>query len=287
MPATATCVWSKADTMHAARAGHRDVGQGPRRRSCRPARARPRGRQWDDRREWPLDELIDGVDPALAAAVLEIEQHIADARAGTSPPASTRWSTPPSWSQTRAGARPAMGLDEAAAAGSLTAVEQDQLGAGHRPGAFARVDRLAARASPAARPWSSGWCCRRTPTTQIPDDPAARGGVRPRAPRPPGGAHRRRRHPRRGDVLCPAAARPRRRPVGGRRAPTWCPACWPCCARPWTSPTTGRTRERPADERAVRRGVRGTASPPADRSRGARARCSSPRVVLVLGVLRA
>jgi len=25
----------------------------------------------------PLDELIDGVDPALASAVLEIEQHIA------------------------------------------------------------------------------------------------------------------------------------------------------------------------------------------------------------------
>ena len=111
----------------------------------------------------------------------------------------------------------AMGLDSSAAQGSLT------------PG----------RAGPAdARPARSSRCWSRSPgptgvagcaavverlvlppkvDAEIPEDPAGRRGVRPRAPRPAGGAHRRRCDARRGDVLCIATACPRRRPVRRRR----------------------------------------------------------------------
>jgi hypothetical protein len=72
-------------------------------------------------------DLIDGVDPALAAAVLEIESHIA----------TNGWDQPARLYALVATAdlvakepalAHAMGLDEAAAAGSLTPVEQDPVG---------------------------------------------------------------------------------------------------------------------------------------------------------------
>ncbi len=100
------------------------------------------------------------------------------------------------------------------------------------------------RASPAVPPSSSAWCCRRRPTTEIPDDPA-------------GAEEFAREHPDRQevrivagatrcgcDVLCPAAARPRRRPVGRRRqrpGARRCCSCWP-------------PRWRTTSERTVRRG---------------------------------
>jgi hypothetical protein len=76
----------------------------------------------------PLDDLIDGVDPALAAAVLEIETHIASdgwdqpARLYALVPTAELVAKEPTLAH-------AMGLDEAAAAGSLTPVEQESLGA--------------------------------------------------------------------------------------------------------------------------------------------------------------
>jgi len=76
----------------------------------------------------PLDELIDGVDPALASAVLEIEQHIATS--GWDQPARLYALVPTAELVEKEPALAhAMGLDEAAAAGSLTAVEQDRIGA--------------------------------------------------------------------------------------------------------------------------------------------------------------
>lgn len=74
-----------------------------------------------------LDAALD-VDPALAAAVLEIEGHAASA--GWDQPARlyALVETARIVAQEPALAR-AMGLDEAAAEGSLTPVEQDQLGA--------------------------------------------------------------------------------------------------------------------------------------------------------------
>jgi len=74
-----------------------------------------------------MDDLIEGVDPALAAAVLEIESHIASA--GWDQPARLYALVPtvelvakePTLAH-------AMGLDEAAAEGSLTPVEQDPIG---------------------------------------------------------------------------------------------------------------------------------------------------------------
>ena len=92
--------------------------------------------------------------------------------AGTSRPGSTPWSRPPGWCEHEPALAAAMGLDSSAAQGSLTPVEQDQLAARPAARAGAGVDRLARRACPAAPRSSSGWCCRRTPTTEIPEDPA-------------------------------------------------------------------------------------------------------------------
>ena len=76
----------------------------------------------------PLGELIEGVDPALAAAVLEIEQHIA--ASGWDQPARLYALVPTAELVAKEPALAhAMGLDEAAAAGSLTPVEQDPLDA--------------------------------------------------------------------------------------------------------------------------------------------------------------
>ena len=76
----------------------------------------------------PLDDLIEGVDPALAAAVLEIEQHIAGG--GWDQPARLYALVPTAQLVEHEPALAhAMGLDEAAAEGSFTPVEQESIGA--------------------------------------------------------------------------------------------------------------------------------------------------------------
>jgi hypothetical protein len=73
----------------------------------------------------PLDELVD---PALASAVLEIEEHIATG--GWDQPARLYALVPTAELVAKEPVLAhAMGLDEAAAAGSLTPVEQEPLGA--------------------------------------------------------------------------------------------------------------------------------------------------------------
>ena len=57
------------------------------------------------------------MDPALAAAVLEIERHIAAGPAGTSRPGSTPWSTTAELVAREPALAAAMGLDDAAATG--------------------------------------------------------------------------------------------------------------------------------------------------------------------------
>ena len=69
-PTTGTCDWSRCDHLRRRLDGHRGLGQGPRRRPARAA-----GRPHDD----DLDAASTAdADPALAAAVLEIESHIAE-----------------------------------------------------------------------------------------------------------------------------------------------------------------------------------------------------------------
>src|SRR5829696_9809485 len=73
----------------------------------------------------PIDDIVD---PALASAVLEIEQHIATA--GWDQPARLYALVPTAQLVEKEPALAhAMGLDEAAEAGSLTPVEQEPLGA--------------------------------------------------------------------------------------------------------------------------------------------------------------
>jgi hypothetical protein len=73
----------------------------------------------------PIDDIVD---PALASAVLEIEQHIAGG--GWDQPARLYALVPTAeLVEKEPVLAHAMGLDESAAAGSLTPVEQDQLGA--------------------------------------------------------------------------------------------------------------------------------------------------------------
>ena len=73
----------------------------------------------------PIDEILD---PALASAVLEIEQHIATG--GWDQPARLYALVPTAELVAKEPVLAhAMGLDEAAAAGSLTPVEQEPLGA--------------------------------------------------------------------------------------------------------------------------------------------------------------
>ncbi len=73
----------------------------------------------------PLDDIVD---PALASAVLEIEQHIASG--GWDQPARLYALVPTAEIVAKEPALAhAMGLDESAAAGSLTPVEQDPFGA--------------------------------------------------------------------------------------------------------------------------------------------------------------
>jgi hypothetical protein len=76
----------------------------------------------------PLDDLVEDVDPALAAAVLEIETHIASggwdqrARLYALVPTAELVEREPALAH-------AMGLDEAAQEGSFTPVEQESIGA--------------------------------------------------------------------------------------------------------------------------------------------------------------
>jgi hypothetical protein len=73
-----------------------------------------------------LEESLDGVDPALAAAVLEIESHIATG--GWDQPARLYALVPTAELVEREPALAhAMGLDEAAEEGSFTPVEQDSI----------------------------------------------------------------------------------------------------------------------------------------------------------------
>ncbi len=189
--------------------GRRDLGRGPRRQA-------PELRMTTD-----LPTLDPDVDPALAAAVLEIESHIAEGG----------WDQPSrlyALVDTAALVRrepalaSAMGLDDASAAGSLTPVEQEQL----PPDRFesdAGLDRVGRRGDRLrGRGGAAGAAAGRR--RRHPGRPGRGRGVRRRAPRPAGGPDGRGRHPGRGDVLCPAAARARRRPVGGGRQRTWCPS---------------------------------------------------------------
>ena len=210
---------------------HQDLGRRPRRR---PAHVHRGVNVTDHQPVDPADECArPAVDPALAAAVLEIEQHIA--RAGWDQPArlyalvdtadlvaaqSPRW--PPRWAST-----------SPAPPGRSRPVEQD---ARPRPaaGGGAASRSCWPERSPAAPRSSSGSCCRPSVDDRSRTTPSAARGVRPRAPRPPGGADRGRRDARRGDVLRAAAARPRRRPVGGRRRRPGARRCWSCCAARWT-----------------------------------------------------
>ena len=161
-----------------------------------------------------IGELIEGVDPALAAAVLEIEQHIATS--GWDQPARLYALVPTAELVAKEPALAhAMGLDEAAAAGSLTPVEQDPVDADLErslesiawppgvAGCAAVVERLVLPPDAEA---------------DVLDDPAEAAAYARAAPRPPGRAHRRGRYSRRGDVLRAPDARRRRRPAGtGRR----------------------------------------------------------------------
>ncbi len=76
----------------------------------------------------PLDDPIEGVDPALAAAVLEIENHIATG--GWDQPARLYALVPTAeLVEKEPFLAHAMGLDEAAEQGSFTPVEQEAIGA--------------------------------------------------------------------------------------------------------------------------------------------------------------
>ncbi len=75
----------------------------------------------------PLDDPIEGVDPALAAAVLEIENHIATG--GWDQPARLYALVPTAQIVEKEPVLAhAMGLDEAAEQGSFTPVEQEAIG---------------------------------------------------------------------------------------------------------------------------------------------------------------
>ena len=220
---------------------HRGLGRRTPTPTCPAARGDGASTR-DDRASTIRAPDFDDVDPALAAAVLEIESHIA-AEGWDQPARLYALVDTAALVAARARARRRDGPGRRLARqGSLTAGRAGPARA--RPAAGgSRSSRSSGRPrSPAAPPSSSGWCCRRTPTRRSPTTRTLGRGVRPRAPRPPGGPHRGRRDPRGRDVLCPAAARPRRRPVGRGRRATWCRRCWSCCARRWRSPEHPGTR---------------------------------------------
>ena len=180
---------------------------------------------------------IEGVDPALAAAVLEIENHIATG--GWDQPARLYALVPTAeLVEKEPFLAHAMGLDEAAEQGSFTPVEQEAIGAD------ADLERTLATIA-----WPPGVAGCAAVVERLVLPPAADASVLEtrtsaaayarRAPRPPGRAHRRGRHARRGDVLRTAAACRRRRHV---RADRCRPGAGPAraAARDAGGPTTPR-----------------------------------------------
>ena len=152
----------------------------------------------------PAARLALPEDPALAAAVLEIEAHVAQdgwdqpARLYALVDTATLVAQEPALAA-------AMAIDGPADDGSFTSIEQEGLPPGQPleealhtiawPESVIRVRRGdRAPGAPAGR------------RRRHPRRPDLGRAVRPRAPRPPGGADGRRRDPRRGVVLCTAAA---------------------------------------------------------------------------------
>ena len=237
---------------HAHRASaDRDVGRGPRRRAAdlcgllhdgvraepsrRPSRRRPRaGRR--------------GARDRVAHR---------RRRAGTSRAGSTRWSTPPTLVRREPALASAMGLDDAVGGG---------LADPGRAGAAARrpvlesaldLDRLAARGDRLRGRGRAAGAAARTPTTQIPDDPAAAAAYA-------------REHPDRQEVRIVAGATragatycalrlraARRRPVGGGRRRPGARAAG-TLLRATLDEHDRRGTEDDQHERAVRRRTRGT-----------------------------
>ncbi len=164
-----------------------------------------------------LPTLDPDIDPALAAAVLEIESHIAEGG----------WDQPSrlyALVDTAALVRrepalaSAMGLDDASAEGSLTPVEQEQLPADRFEAALAsiawgpEVTGCAAVVERLVLPPEAD--------DAMPEDPAAAAAYALEHPDAAGGPDGRGCHPGRGVVLCLASARARRRPLGrGRHRP--------------------------------------------------------------------
>ncbi len=168
-------------------------------------------------RDWPSSTSTRSrarpADPALASAVLEIESHVAES--GWDQPGRLYALVPTADLVRREPAlAAAMGLDDASADGSLTPIEQEQLPPDRFEASLAaiawgpEVDRLRRRGRAAG---AAAGRRRRHPR-----GPRRGRDVRRGAPGPPGGPDGRGRDACRGDVLCPATALPRRRPVGRR-----------------------------------------------------------------------
>ncbi|WP_246355195.1 PPA1309 family protein [Nocardioides ungokensis] len=178
------------------------------------------------------------VDPALAAAVLEIESHIAEG--GWDQPARLYALVDTGQLVAREPAlAAAMGLDAASEQGSLTPVEQDEL---------APDQPLEAVLESIVWPGGVAGCAAVVERLVLPPDadaeiPEDRARAEEFA----------REHPDRQEVRIVAA-----RPAAARRtarfgcapttmrsrwwaAPTWCPRFWTCCAPRWS--TTRRSRD--------------------------------------------
>ena len=190
---------------------------------------RPRSGSRIDRRGCPR-RALDGVDPALAAAVLEIEEHIADRGLGPARPAVRPRRRPPSWSRRSRRSPPPWGSTRPRRDGSLTPVEQDRIAPGQPTrgallesiawppgvaGCAAVVERLVL--PPDAESTRSS-TTRRAPRRTPASTPTARTCASSPAPPAPG----------RRTVPCGCA--PPTRTSRCSTAPSWCPACWPCCA---------------------------------------------------------
>ena len=207
----------KAPTLPSALARSRSGSRTPTPR-CRPANPRRRSRRRDRRggRTWPW--------PRRSSR----SRATSPPTAGTSPPGSTPWSTPPRWSP-RSRAR----RDAWARRRPLTPVEQELSPGQTLEEALASIVWPARW--PAARPSSSAWCCRRT-SSELPDDPESAEEFA-------------REHPDRQEVRIVAGATRAGATYCALRlrahdddqswsGPTWCPGCWSCCAP--------RSRRRPA-----------------------------------------
>ena len=144
-----------------------DPGQGdhdaPGARLARGVGRRPRRRAAELLRETLMDFELE-IDPALAAAVLEIEKHHADA--GWDQPARLYALVDTAALVAHEPAlASALGLDESRERGSLTPVEQEAVTAGQELEEFLPSISWPPGWS-GAPPSSSGWCCRRPPTAR-------------------------------------------------------------------------------------------------------------------------